>query len=323
MPSNTEIGKAYEYATARALLQMLNNGTLEQSPQLNTAEKSYYALTPEQQIKMTLAALAAVRSIKSLEPALTSNIDFVIKLQTDAQGMRGDVRDVIIEHQPTGFNLGLSCKHNHHAVKHSRLSGSIDFGREWLNLPCSSQYFKTVKPIFYELQTIRDKSRAEGAPALWRNIEDKENRYYKPILNAFMLELEQLDASNPETVPARLIRYLIGRQDFYKVIAEDNGEFTRIEAVNINGTLNNPYKGKRPRTRVPLLSLPTFIYHIGYKRNGRGTSNNTIEIILDNGWTVSMRIHNASSKVEPSLKFDVNLISLPSSIYSQAEPWNG
>lgn len=34
-----------------------------------------------------------------------------------------------------------------------------------------------------------------------------------------------------------------------------------------------------------------------------------------------MRIHNASSKVEPSLKFDVQLISFPSSVYAQVEPW--
>lgn len=34
-----------------------------------------------------------------------------------------------------------------------------------------------------------------------------------------------------------------------------------------------------------------------------------------------MRIHSASSRVEPSLKFDVNLISLPSSVHTQIEPW--
>lgn len=34
-----------------------------------------------------------------------------------------------------------------------------------------------------------------------------------------------------------------------------------------------------------------------------------------------MRIHNASSRVEPSLKFDVQLISFPSSVYAQVESW--
>ena len=36
-----------------------------------------------------------------------------------------------------------------------------------------------------------------------------------------------------------------------------------------------------------------------------------------------MRIHNASSRVEPSLKFDVQLVSFPSSVYTQTEPWDG
>lgn len=34
-----------------------------------------------------------------------------------------------------------------------------------------------------------------------------------------------------------------------------------------------------------------------------------------------MRIHNASSKIEPSLKFDVQLMAMPSSILTQIEPW--
>ena len=44
------------------------------------------------------------------------------------------------------------------------------------------------------------------------------------------------------------------------------------------------------------------------------------EVVRDEGWTISMRIHNAS--VEPSLKFDVNLLSLPGSIHAQVEPWS-
>lgn len=35
-----------------------------------------------------------------------------------------------------------------------------------------------------------------------------------------------------------------------------------------------------------------------------------------------MKIHNASSKIEPSLKFDVQLIAMSSSILTQIEPWS-
>ncbi|MDR2122992.1 MAG: HaeIII family restriction endonuclease [Flavobacteriaceae bacterium] len=34
------------------------------------------------------------------------------------------------------------------------------------------------------------------------------------------------------------------------------------------------------------------------------------------------RIHNASTKVEPSLKFDINLIGQPQSLYSHHLNWS-
>ena len=40
-------------------------------------------------------------------------------------------------------------------------------------------------------------------------------------------------------------------------------------------------------------------------------STNTVEMFLDNGWQLSFRIHSASTKVEPSLKFDVQFIGMP------------
>ena len=36
---------------------------------------------------------------------------------------------------------------------------------------------------------------------------------------------------------------------------------------------------------------------------------------------MSFRIHNASSKVEPSLKFDINLIGQPQALYSHHINW--
>jgi hypothetical protein len=35
-----------------------------------------------------------------------------------------------------------------------------------------------------------------------------------------------------------------------------------------------------------------------------------------------MRIHSARSLVEPSLKFDIGLIGVPPTLYTQFEPWN-
>lgn len=244
------------------------------------------------------------------------NEPLFLSLQADAAGIKGDVRDVLCIRKQNGWEIGLSCKHNHHAVKHSRLSDTIDFGQEWLGVPCSKEYFEKVVPLFVELREIRDKSKEEGNPALWNDVEGKAKKYYIPVLQAFMEELSKI-ASENENVPEKLIRYLLGRYDFYKVITDDKNRTTRVEAINIAGTLNQQSGAIKAITKVPLLKMPTQFYHIGFKSG----SDNTIEVVCDEGWQISMRIHSASSRIEPSLKFDVQLISLPSSVHTQIEPW--
>ena len=44
--------------------------------------------------------------------------------------------------------------------------------------------------------------------------------------------------------------------------------------------------------------------------------NNAMELYLDGGWQFSFRIHNASTKVESSLKFDIQIIGMPTTIIS-------
>lgn len=319
----TSNGKAFEYACVDSLYRMLSENqeiVIEESPQLETARGFFENATADLKESIIKAADAASKVIVRLEPQLTypeANSPLYLSLQTDAKGQAGDVRDVLCVRNQNGWEVGFSCKHNHHAVKHSRLSATIDFGKEWFDIPCSYTYFIKVGSLFGELKEMRDTSRVAETPMLWADVDDKADRYYKPVLNAFMEEIKRLDEENPGVIPERLIRYLIGRNDFYKVIADDKGSFTRVEAININGTLNQKAGTHAPIVKVPLLKLPDRIYHIGYKPG----SDNTIQIVCNEGWEISMRIHSASSKVEPSLKFDVNLISLPSSIYAQSEPW--
>lgn len=319
----TSNGKAFEYACVDSLFRTLSDNQeiiIENSSQLNTAKKFFENISDDLRNSIIKAADAASRVIVRLEPQLVypeSNSPLFLSLQADSKGQAGDVRDVLCVRNQNGWEVGFSCKHNHHAVKHSRLSATIDFGKEWFDIPCSNAYFTKMNSLFGELKKIRDTSKEVEVPILWSEMKDKENRYYKPVLNAFLEEIKRLNEENPGIIPARLIRYLIGRNDFYKVIANDKGAFTRVEAININGTLNQKAGIHAPIVKVPLLKLPNRIYHIGYKPR----SNTTIQIVCNEGWEISMRIHNASSKVEPSLKFDVNLISLPSSIYAQSEPW--
>lgn len=320
----TKNGKAFEYACVVALYKSLNSDqqvTIVDSAQVETAKKLYDSISEDMRQSLDAAAYAAVRVIFQLEPQLWNacgNDPLYLSLQADTAGIKGDVRDVLCIRKQNGWEIGLSCKHNHHAVKHSRLSDTIDFGKEWLGLPCSKNYFDKVVPLFSELREMRDRSKEAGLPALWYDVEEKAERYYIPVLQAFIDELKSIDKENPKQVPELLIHYLLGKNDFYKVITNDKNRTTRVEAVNIMGTLNCAAGEEKSIAKIPVLKMPSQFYHIDFKEG----SNNTIEVVCDEGWQISMRLHNASSKVEPSLKFDVNLISLPSSAYTQVEPWD-
>ena len=320
MASQTANGKAFEYACLLSLFNSLKADDIIvlESPQMDTARQLYNTMNDDVKSDLLRAANAATRGIIKLEPQLQhqENDPLYLSIQSDAQGMVGDVRDVLCIRKENKWQIGLSCKHNHHAVKHSRLSDSIDFGYEWVGIKCSKRYFSEIDPIFKSLRNMHEESKNDGKAILWSDLSDKVERYYKPVLRSFMDELIRLEANNPK-VPSAMVEYLIGKYDFYKVITDDNHETTRIEAININGTLNRTSGKYRSIVDVPRLRLPSKFYHIGFKQG----SDNTIEVVCDEGWAISMRIHNASAKVEPSLKFDINLISLPNSIYAQVEPW--
>jgi hypothetical protein len=313
-------GKAFEYACLNSLYSALSPAQevlVENTPQLETARNAYMIAPDELREDLNKAANAASRVITRLEPQLEhpdKNVPLYLSIQADAQGQVGDVRDVLCIRKQNEWEIGLSCKHNHRAVKHSRLSATIDFGKEWFGIPCSKEYYNVIIPIFEELRDIRKRS---DKTAKWSEFEDKFDRFYIPVLQAFMIELQRLDRENTSVIPERLIKYLVGKNDYYKVITNNSKRTTLIEAINIGGTLNRQSEGVKSIVNVAKLRLPKRFFNVDFKRN----SDTTIEVVCDEGWTVSMRIHSASSLVEPSLKFDVNLISLPNTIHAQIEPW--
>lgn len=325
MPLTTTVyGKAYEYACLISLKDHIQNSTngvihVSDSDAYRTAQSAFaQAQNAGEAEKLMYAANAASRIIMRLEPQLEyGNGVLTLAIQTDAQGIAGDVRDVVCIRSENGWEIGLSCKHNHKAAKHSRLSATIDFGNEWFGIPCSAEYFRTVVPLFNELRDMRDIAKARGTEIpLWNSIPDKAERYYIPVLRAFLAELKRIADANND-VPKKLIEYMLGRNDFYKVITDDRHKTTRVEAINLSGTLNRAAGRHKALVDVPRLKLPTCFYHMDMVPG----SDNKISVVCDEGWSLTMRIHSASSKVEPSLKFDVQLESVPNSVHAQVEPW--
>ncbi|MBM7267638.1 HaeIII family restriction endonuclease [Streptococcus sp. 2018037] len=270
---------------------------------------------------MFQAAKASLNTILKAEPNLSNGQELVtLSILVDKSGGDGDVRDIVFIKGETDWEIGISCKHNHHALKHSRLSNDIDFGLKWLGLPVSNDYFEAIKPVFTRLATLRDETKHldKAEQHKWTMFENKEVEIYLPVLEAFKFELLRLYEQHQE-VPKLLIEYLLGRKDFYKVIAKDKERKTIVQAFNLNDTLSINYQTIRPKTKIKGLStvLPTRIFSLDYKRG----SKNTLELIMDNGWSISFRIHNASSRVEPSLKFDIQLIGIPQSVTNIEEYW--
>ena len=64
------------------------------------------------------------------------------------------------------------------------------------------------------------------------------------------------------------------------------------------------------KSEVPVVALPTRIVHIDFVPD----SNNTVEVYMDGGWQFTFRIHNAATYVEPSLKFDIQMVGMPTAI---------
>ena len=286
--TQTESGKAWEYGLARQCADVLNRkANLVVNSSLRKSQESYDLQSNTERGRIDKAANEVVVFLRAHDPRLVDTERVV--MQSDMMGAQGDVRDLLIE-TPNAV-IGISAKHRHTALKHSRLSDTNDFGKKWYDNPCSQRYWDAVAPVFAELR--------KRTGELWRELPNKHTDVYLPILDAFIQEA--VDNANPE----RIMRYLLGRHDFYKVIKE-NGNVS-LQSFNMSGML-------RWGSRIP---LPEQIIQLSMKPR----SKTTAIMIMNRGWQVSFRIHNAESQIIPSLKFDVQLLGCPPALSRHQIPY--
>lgn len=288
--SQNDSGRAFEYSLSYSLAEKLVI-PLELRSISVINKQSFEEQAPSEKINLIEAADHAVEFLIQNDLFFQSRDNvFEIKSMTDKSGEEGDVRDIIITNQH-GVTRGISAKNRHHAIKHSRLSQTIDFGKVWMNSPCSAEYFSCIRPIFDTLKKLKSEK------LKWSEIESKADKFYLPILHCFCTEIERILTNNPDASKA-LLEYLLGRFDFYKIVKE-NGS-VKIDSFNLRGKLG---WGKQLPTAVSTIQ-------IGLVEN----STNKVMLIFNQGWQISFRIHNASTYVEPSLKFDIQPVGFPSSM---------
>jgi len=222
-------GKSFEYALLVQFEEKLKDKTnieVVKNSALEIGKGCFENVSTTEQSEYLISASFAVNFLMDIEPRLSNDIgkDDILQLEilSDNYGKSGDVRDVLAIRLLQKWEIGVSAKNNHHAVKHSRLSANIDFGEKWLGVKTSKEYFDTVTPIFNNLEKIRKES---GAKKKWSELGDYHSTIYVPILKAFIKELKNLYKKDSAKVASNLVAYLVGNKDFYKVI---KGKGTRL-----------------------------------------------------------------------------------------------
>ena len=135
-------GRAYEYACLVTLHKAINEvrkAVILHNSSYEAAQNAWNTLNSEEKQLYTLSAKSTINTIFAMEPNIVEVYDDILQLyiQNDKHGEEADVRDIIIERKDIRWEIGLSIKHNHMAVKHSRIAKNLDFGSKWYAIPCS------------------------------------------------------------------------------------------------------------------------------------------------------------------------------------------
>ena len=162
----------------------------------------------------------------------------------------------------------------------------------------------------------------------WSLVEDKMDTIYYPIIKLFVAEIKRLGTAdeadseekqkNAKAFTQMFFEYMFGTQDFYKFIKDDGSSATKVYPYNMHGTLMKPYGEHKNKQAVQMITMPDEIVEVRVKPK----SKTTMEIYFDQ-WIISMRLHNADTKItRTSLKFDVQIKAQPRKVMGTVLPWN-
>ncbi len=313
MSKSSHSGKAFEYTIAIKLLEKIKQKKgevrIEQNESYHSTRDAYDEFSTPSQIEYLNAAEKAIEHIFQLEPHLYNlkpHNQFSITIQNDQRGGEGDPRDVIV----LGCNdwkIGFSIKNNNvMSIKSPRLSPTTDLGKKWIGFPSSSEYRESIRNKFDEILSLRSSSIQN-----WRDLPpETKNTFYSSISDIFVKEICYL-VNHTSDASKLLCEYLIGKMDFYMIYKFDDR--VEIEAYNLYSTLNVPFNEIKPIIKVKKIKFPTRIIEI------KKIQDNIVHVIFDEGWSLSFRVHNGSSKITESIKIEVNYIGKPS-LYSHTIP---
>lgn len=310
-------GRAFEYAVLSACLEVATAKGLtvevEQTNALVQAKRAFDEGTAESRAQLMEAARKGVQAFTLMEPRFSnprSQSDVLkVFLQNDAAGQAGDVRDLVVLRQEQDWQTGISAKHNSKFIKSARLSDASGFAQRWLQTECSETFRTRVTEIFRPIQGLI------GTGTSWNDFgQERKHDMYGHLVKAFKEELLLLYSIHGEIIPARFLQFLLGSNDFYKVLRIDST--TQVQPFNLNGSLGKQAGSIRPVTKPPRLPVPTRILSLDI------VSGTTLHLYCDKGWQVALRVHNKDTALAASLGMEAHLIGHPSELFTLLIPWS-
>lgn len=318
MGSQVSNGKAFEFACIDELGSVCKSRgvqvTVVQDAPYLTAKNAFSLLDVNHQSIYRAGAHNAMAFIFDCEPNLFDqklSTVVVLSIQADSAGKAGDVRDILIKREVSlkrSWECGVSCKHNHDAVKHPRLNLQPPkdlFAGAWTkNFTMDKLYFTTCNSIVTSYHNDFVQKRT------WNDVfpnNTRSTKIYQPINEAIIESL--LKYKNNEAFVGELFSFLIGTHDYYKVEMMEGLSVTNVTTINLNNDLGAPSPNKVVSPIQPIRLLkPTRIIEIYFKKN----SLSTFYVVFDNCWVLSFRLHSADSKMSVTgLKYDVRFEGSP------------
>ncbi|MFK4356501.1 HaeIII family restriction endonuclease [Bacillus sp. RC92] len=302
MSQTTDRGYGFEYAMIERAASILG-GQIASDTETWVNENGllkYNRLSDDVQQSMTQAAERIANFLNEYEPWIQRDTTFIEHIKTLAGST--DVSDVRISSE--NKSIGVSLKSNHDAVKHPRVSPTIDVARQWLNIDTDQQYMSDVQQVFREFDEYRQQQEYTRFNEM--SNEEKNHFLYRPISEKFSeLLIRSFNGEQGTIAVQNILQYLIGDQDFYKAKADFRRREIKIEAFDFRGTL-----GTNRRLLAPTRCLEVQIIQ------GRSGMHNYINMNFDRGWEVQMRLHTADSRINNSLKWDVQFVGTPRDAWS-------
>ncbi len=287
----TTNGRGLEHAFGLAVKRCLG---IEVIGDVKALRKSAYAyLDPGLQEVFSKDAVSLLGHILQLEGIPQGERGWSARFLDDSCARQGDVRDIVISKGDR--EVGISCKSNHKAFKHSRISPKSSLRVAWRLSPFSASDLRYVR----ELGRLFDDLEAQPFDR-WPDLSARRKQVFcDACIVAFTREIRHLVNEEGESKISRgLVAYFLGSKGYYKCVVSERGSFLQAFCFG--------------RSAVARISLPKRLVALDFPPGRHGV----LHMHFDRGFSFSLRLHNASSDYERSLKFDIQALALPQSLYT-------